>query len=133
MKLAGADLRITNVAGTAVGYVIDETQQNPVVHTKTAPNVPLQTGGVSSATQAGSAYDVRDTEGDKAIASLDWTGGAGQESFDYDGASSSKFFSSKNFDISKRGRLTLLRAIGNWLFRRTWLLTLTKALKRSPP
>ena len=70
MSLGGNDLLITNPAGESHGYVIATMESTPVVHSKTAPNVPLPTS-TTSPTTAGGVYDVRDSEGDKALANLD--------------------------------------------------------------
>jgi hypothetical protein len=104
------DLTVTNRYGSSHGYVIAEGEQNPVIHTANAPNVPLPGGG-SSPTQAGGLYDVRDSEGDKAIAHFDWKLGAGQKSLDSSDANASKFLESKNIEIGRNGQFSLLHGM----------------------
>jgi hypothetical protein len=100
------DLIITDRDGVTHGYVVAVGEQNPVVHTKSAPtSLPTST---TSQGQAGGIYDVRDAEGDKAIAHLSWHLGAGQESLDVEDATPYRYRRSKNMDISVPGRLRLL-------------------------
>ena len=112
MSLGGNDLLITNPAGESHGYVIATMESTPVVHSKTAPNVPLPTS-TTSPTTAGGVYDVRDSEGDKALANLDWTLGSGQKSLDLSNSNASKFWDSSCIDISQQGQITLLRPVVN--------------------
>jgi hypothetical protein len=105
------DLTITNRYDESHGYVIAEGEQNPVLHTSNAPNVPLPGSG-SSPTQAGGLYDVRDS-GSKALAHLDWRLGAGQRSLDGNEANASLFWESSNMDVSRPGELQLLRPVSN--------------------
>jgi len=106
-----SDLTVTNHDGTSHEYLIAVGEANPVVHQKSAPNVPLQTGGTSSPTQAGGQYDVRDSEGGKAIAHLDWSLGAGQKTLDTQESNSSKFLASASIDVSRPGEMRLLRTV----------------------
>lgn len=110
MALKGNDLVITNSAGKSQGYVLclDKQYGEPVIHSKAAPNVPMNTGS-STPAQAGGQYDVRDSDGDKAISHIDWTKGAGQRSLDADEATPFKFLESKCIDISRPGEIALLR------------------------
>jgi hypothetical protein len=103
------DLTITDVHGTTHDYVLDVAVPNPIVHTASPPNVPLNVA-MSTPTSAGGQYDVRDTQGDKAITHLDWLEGAGQESLDGPDAVYSRFLESNAIDIQKPGRLSLLKA-----------------------
>jgi hypothetical protein len=113
MNIGGHDLLITDRDGVSHGYVIATGRaENPVVHVKTSPNVPLPTSSTSP-TQAGGIYDVRDSEHAKAIAHLDWTLGAGQRSLDTSDANASRFFASENMDISRPGELRLLRSVSD--------------------
>jgi hypothetical protein len=103
------DLIITNRSAEKHSYIIAAGEQNPVIHTKNAPNVPINSGS-STPTQAGGVYDLRDTEGDKAITHLDWTLGSGQKSLDVVDAHASRFWESSCLDVSRPGELRLLRA-----------------------
>jgi hypothetical protein len=109
MTLKGNDLVITNSLGESRGYVLclDKQYGEPIIHSKSAPNVPLNVGS-STPAQAGGQYDVRDSDGDKAISHIDWTLGAGQRSLDADGATPFRYEDSKSIKISKPGEITLL-------------------------
>ena len=104
------DLIITNQDGEKHSYLVAVGEQNPVIHTKNAPNVPSYGSNPTSPAQAGGLYDVRDTEGDKAITHLDWTLGAGQKSLDTGDANASRFWESLRMDISRPGELRLLNS-----------------------
>ena len=67
MPINANDLTITDGSGESHGYLIAAGEANPVVHTKSAPNVPLP-GSTTQPTQAGGQYDVRDSDSGKAIA-----------------------------------------------------------------
>ena len=105
-----ADLIVTNPDGVAYDYVLDTLDPRPLLHNAANPNVN-NNSSASNPAQAGGVYDVRDSEGDKAIVYSDWYKGAGQTSLDSDGAVASRFFSSKNVDIQNPGELRLLRAV----------------------
>ena len=107
--LRGADLRITDQDDTSVDYVFDPTQP-AVVHAATSPNVPLN-AAMSTPTQAGGQYDVRDTEGDKAITHLDWIQGEGQKTLDSESSVYSRYLESSYVDVSTKGQLKLLRPV----------------------
>lgn len=109
MTLSGADLRITDKDDASFGYVFDQTQP-AVLHTATSPNVPLN-AAMSTPTQPGGQYDVRDTEGDKAITHLDWVQGEGQETLDAESSVYSRYLSSKYIDVSVKGQLKLLHPV----------------------
>lgn len=110
MALKGNDLLVTTPDGVSHGYVLMPGRQygEAIVHSKASPNVPLNIGS-STPAQAGGQYDVRDSEGDKAITHLDWTLGAGQKSLDDENASPSMFLDSYCIDISRKGQMKLLR------------------------
>ena len=108
--IGGSDLKITSPSGETHGYVIATSEQNPVVHTKTAPNVPLP-GSSTSPTQSGGVYDVRDSDGDKAISYFDWSLGSGQKSADSPAADPSMFWESSCVNISTAGQVSLLNAV----------------------
>lgn len=107
--LLGADLRITDKDDASVGYVFDQTQP-AVLHTATSPNVPLN-AAMSTPTQPGGQYDVRDTEGDKAITHLDWVQGEGQKTLDSESSVFSRYLASSYVDVSTKGQLKLLRPV----------------------
>lgn len=109
MSLQGADLRITDQDNESVDYVFDQTQP-AVLHTATSPNVPLN-AAMSTPTQPGGQYDVRDTEGDKAITHLDWVQGEGQKTLDSESSVFSRFLESSYVDVSVKGQLKLLRPV----------------------
>jgi len=109
VTLQGADLRITDKDDESVGYVFDQTQP-AVLHTATSPNVPLN-AAMSTPTQPGGQYDVRDTEGDKAITHLDWVQGEGQKTLDSESSVYSRYLESSYVDVSTKGQLKLLRPV----------------------
>lgn len=110
--LKGNDLVIT-LGEESVGYVFPQTVEfgQPSVHLKRAVQVPLNIGA-STPAQAGGAYDVRDSEGVKALAHLSWHLGAGQKTLDTADASPYMFETSRNMDISKKGELSVLPTTG---------------------
>jgi|GEM_PF-2000427 len=141
MTLQGADLRITDQDDTSVGYVFDQTQP-AVLHTATSPNVPLN-AAMSTPTQPGGQYDVRDTEGDKAITHLDWVQGEGQKTLDSESSVYSRYLESSYVDVSVKGRLKLLHPVATNHVMNTagpifsaagklWLGMATGGLKYSP-
>lgn len=110
--LKGNDLVIT-LGEESVGYVFPQTVEfgQPSVHLKRAVQVPLNIGA-STPAQAGGAYDVRDSEGVKALAHLSWHLGAGQKTLDTADASPYMFETSRNMDISQKGELSVLPTTG---------------------
>ena len=115
------DLIVRRSNGDQMGYVLQtpsvalstsmySTNQSTIEHLKQAPNVPMNVG-MSTPTQAGGTYDVRDADGDKAITHLDWSLGEGQDSLDNDGSSASRYFSGRNIEISIPGQMTLSRKL----------------------
>lgn len=116
------DLVVTRPNGESVGYVVETPtasmgsssyglKQASIEHSKTAPNIPMNVG-MSTPTQAGGAYDVRDSDGDKAITHIDWSLGAGQESLDLPSSHPSMFLSSFQMDITTPGVLRIQRMLG---------------------
>ncbi len=110
MSLGSNDLIVTNPSGVAFGYVIDMAAEQPLLHNATAPNVN-NNSAASNPAQAGGVYDVRDSEGDKTIAHVDWSLGAGQLSLDAETALAGRFHESNSIDISQQGSIRLLRPI----------------------
>lgn len=106
--LRGNDLVIT-LGEESVGYVFPQSPEfgQPSVHVKRAVQVPLNVG-VSTPAQAGGVYDVRDSEGVKALAHLSWHLGAGQKTLDTADASPYMFETSRNMDVSQKGELSVL-------------------------
>lgn len=116
-----SDLIVTRADGSRHGYVLQTPTasmstasygkaSSSLDHVKQAPNVPMNVG-FTSPTQAGGQYDVRDSDGDKAIAHLDWSGGAGQESLDAENSLSNRYLSSSNIDVGVKGSIRLARRL----------------------
>lgn len=113
MKILGDDIRITKTdpdtgLETIFSFVFYADSPQAVVHTTANPNPPMNTG-IATPTQAGGVYDVRDSDGDKSITHLDWSGGAGQKTLDAPDSEYSKFLSSFHIDTSMQGRISLAR------------------------
>jgi hypothetical protein len=114
MALGGNDLTVTTPDGESHGYVLLSGSQygEALVHSKSSPNVPGTSGSTNPA-PAGGPYDVRDSEGDKAITHIDWSSGAGQDSLDAPEAYSGKYQASSYIDIGHTGKIKLLRPVVN--------------------
>jgi hypothetical protein len=86
------------------GYYIYASGENPLGVSVQGPQL---TGAVvDTAGQSGGVYSVRD-QGQPALVLNDWSLGAGQKSYETEGSSSGKFYSSKNIDTSVRGEFRL--------------------------
>jgi len=103
------DLIITDSEGVEFGYMFDPYAEPSVQHIAVSPNVPLNVGSATPTSGEGQ-FDVRDTEGDKAVSHLDWSLGAGQKSLDEANASASRYLDSSCIDNSTKGLINLFRS-----------------------
>lgn len=93
-------------------YLYPDDLSGNLVHGKDKPNVPMNASG-GTPTQSGGVFDVRDTEGDKAIAHLDWVQGEGQKTLDSQASVDSRYLASSYVDVSVSGRLKLLKSVAS--------------------
>jgi len=109
-----ADLRLGTGADAKEYYLYPDSTTTDnlgnLIHGKDKPNVPMNASG-GTPTQSGGVFDVRDTEGDKAIAHLDWVQGEGQKTLDAQSSVDSRYLESSYMDVSVSGRLRLLPPI----------------------
>ena len=105
--LGGNDLTVT-YGGNTKGYVLPVGREfgQPAVHVTSIPSINVASGNTTPA-QAGGQYDVRDADGAKAIAHLDWSLGAGQTSLDGLDASPYRYEDSSCMDITTKGKMKL--------------------------
>lgn len=108
--LSKYDLLIENEAGESFGYVFDPSKPMGIAHGVKEPNPPLNIGKATPGDQSW-LQDVRSSDGDKALTLVDWSEGAGQELYDTDKSSASRFNESSYIDINTQGELELLRDI----------------------
>lgn len=108
--LSKYDLLIQNEAGESFGYVFDPSKPMGIAHGVKEPNPPLNIGKATPGDQSW-LQDVRSSDGDKALTLVDWSEGAGQELYDTDKSSASRFSESSYVDVNTQGELELLRDI----------------------
>lgn len=101
------DLVATNREGESVGYFIYARHQSPL---SVVARKPQLTGAVlDRPTDAGGTYSVRDQD-QPALCVADWSKGAGQKSYEVEGAETAKFHSSSAIDTARKGELRLAKA-----------------------
>ncbi|MCK9629971.1 MAG: hypothetical protein M0R37_15445, partial [Bacteroidales bacterium] len=101
------DLVATNREGESVGYFIYARHQSPL---SVVARKPQLTGAVlDRPTDAGGTYSVRDQD-QPALCVADWSKGAGQKSYEVEGAETARFHSSSCIDTARKGELRLAKA-----------------------
>lgn len=104
INIGDYDLTVQDSEGAGFGYALDWGQQSPF---RLNVNTPDLSNSSMALTQSGAPYSVRDVTDYWRMEVSDWSGGAGQTSYDNDDSSPSKFLDSKNVVISKKGEITL--------------------------
>lgn len=108
MALHGNDLVVTRRNGDSVGYVhpVGTEFGQPSIVMKKKPSVPLGSS-TTPADAPGGVYDVRSSDGPKAITHLSWELGAGQKSLDTSNASPYRYRESEGTNIEIPGELSI--------------------------
>ena len=113
-KLGVNDLVVTRPNGDSYGYVLKQTEnqgQPSMVHNKSAPNIPMNTGTTSITGDTQQRVDYYDSAGEKRTSFTDWSEGAGQDTYDYDNASMSRFKASEGINTRTKGQLSLTKSL----------------------